>query len=221
MPAITVCAADSDISFQSSDGTIFRVHRKNLDTHSEGFSPPEGTIASTQLVVQLQEREETLDLLFQFMYPQRQPNLKKLEFGALSALAEATEKYQVFSALDICSVHMRFVVVVVTLWVTIIRCCRRSALEAHPLEVLEYAAKHGYPELVEAACPPCLSMIAKDPLEILERSLRYGLTQLMEPAARASLSTPIETIFKRLSSHYFVPWVRRFDIYPLLLLMMR
>ena len=91
-----------------------------MDTHSEGFSLPEGTIASTQLVVQLQEPEETFDLLFQFMYPQRQPNLKQLEFRALSALAEAAEKYQVFSALDICSVYMRFVVAVVTLRVTIV-----------------------------------------------------------------------------------------------------
>ena len=56
-----------------------------------------------------------LCLLFQFMYPQRQPNLKQLEFRTLSALAEAAEKYQVFSALDICSVYMRFVVAVVTL----------------------------------------------------------------------------------------------------------
>ena len=49
------------------------------------------------------------------MYPQCQPNLKQLEFHTLSALAEAAEKYQVFSALDICSVYMRFVVAVVTL----------------------------------------------------------------------------------------------------------
>ena len=47
------------------------------------------------------------------MYPQRQPNLKQFEFHALSALAEAAEKYQVFLALDICSVYMRFVVAVV------------------------------------------------------------------------------------------------------------
>ena len=97
-----------------------RVHRKNLDTHFEGFSPPEGTIASTQLIVQLQEPGETFDLLFQFMYPQRHPNLKQLEFRTLSALAEVAEKYQVFSALDICSVYMRFVVAVVTLRVTIV-----------------------------------------------------------------------------------------------------
>ena len=56
-------------------------------------------------------------------------------------------------------------------------------------------------------CPSCLSLITKDPLAVLERSLRNGLTRLTEPAARASLSTPIETVFDRLPSHYFVPWV--------------
>lgn len=208
----TVSAADSDISFQSSDGVIFEVHRKNLDTHSEGFSPPGGTIAPTQLLVQLPEREETLDLLFQFMYPQRQPNLKRLEFASLSALAEAAEKYQVFSALDICGVHMRFVVTTATLKILTIYC--RSALESHTLEVLAYAAKHGYSELVEEACLRYLpTTITTDPLATLECSLRYNVTQLVEPAAKASLGTPITTVFETLPSQYFVAWVRTINNY--------
>lgn len=40
-----VCKADSDTTFISSDGILFKVHCTNLKSCSEGFSPPEGTIA--------------------------------------------------------------------------------------------------------------------------------------------------------------------------------
>jgi hypothetical protein len=38
MNVLVVCAADSDITLQSSDGVLFKVHRKNLEVHSEGFA---------------------------------------------------------------------------------------------------------------------------------------------------------------------------------------
>lgn len=102
-----VSADDSDVTFRSFDGTLFRVHRKNIETHSEGFSTPPGT-SPQQETVSLTEDEATLELLFQYIYPQRQPDLTKIPFELLSQLAEAAEKYQVFAAIEICNVRMRY-----------------------------------------------------------------------------------------------------------------
>ena len=103
-----VCADDADVTFRSCDGTLFKVHRKNLETNSEGFSPPPDT-SSREEIVSLTENGDTLDLLFQYIYPQRQPDLTEIDFKQLAELAEAAEKYQVFSAMTICNVHMTYV----------------------------------------------------------------------------------------------------------------
>lgn len=87
------------------------MHRKNLDTSSEGFSPPDST-SSQDEIVRLTEDGATLDLLFQYMYPQRQPDLSMIAFKRLAELAEAAEKYQVYAAMEICRVRMGYVVFV-------------------------------------------------------------------------------------------------------------
>ncbi|KAJ7253342.1 hypothetical protein B0H12DRAFT_595340 [Mycena haematopus] len=81
---------DADIAFQSSDQVIFRVHLKNLETHSDGF-PPSMLCAPGS---------------GEYMYPQRQPDLNDIELSQLAQLAEAVEKYQVYSALEICKIFM-------------------------------------------------------------------------------------------------------------------
>ncbi|EGO29275.1 hypothetical protein SERLADRAFT_377903, partial [Serpula lacrymans var. lacrymans S7.9] len=53
-------------------------------------------------IVDLSESSEVLELLFQYMYPQRQPSLSGLQFSLLDSLANTAEKYQVYSALEIC-----------------------------------------------------------------------------------------------------------------------
>ena len=103
-----VCAADADLTFRSRDGILFKVHRNNLAAHSEGFSPPPGTTSQDEFVALL-ENGDTLDLLFQFMSPQRQPDLAGIMFMKLAELAEAAEKYQVFSAMTVCNIYMTYV----------------------------------------------------------------------------------------------------------------
>lgn len=105
----SVCATDSDVTFISSDGTLFKVHQRNLAVTSEGFSPPDETSSAAKDVIPLSETAKVLELLFQFMYPQRQPDLTDVPFDLISALAEAAEKYQVFSAMGQCSTMMRCV----------------------------------------------------------------------------------------------------------------
>ncbi|KAJ7824318.1 hypothetical protein B0H14DRAFT_2597331 [Mycena olivaceomarginata] len=55
---------------------------------------------------ELSEITDVLDLLFQFMYPQPQPDLRSLDFTVLAALAEAAEKYMVYPALASCRLQM-------------------------------------------------------------------------------------------------------------------
>lgn len=104
-----VYAPDADITFESCDRVLFKVHRKNLEVTSEGFSPPSGTSATDQ-VVSLTERAEVLDLLFQYMYPQRPPDLASVPFAIFADLAEAAEKYQLYVAMEFCRMLMKCVV---------------------------------------------------------------------------------------------------------------
>ncbi|KAJ7700864.1 hypothetical protein B0H17DRAFT_1046874 [Mycena rosella] len=133
---------DADIAFRSSDQTVFRVHIKNLETHCEGFPPSAlcapGSVAPE--VVDLSEPAATLDLLFQYMYPQRQPDLTAVEFPLLADLSEAAEKYQVYSAMDICRIFMG------------------NGLQDNALTVLNYAVRHGYRDIADEAAPLTVSL---------------------------------------------------------------
>ena len=50
---------------------------------------------------------EALALFLQYIHHHRQPDLSGLSFKCLSQLAEAVEKYDVYSATEICKVQMR------------------------------------------------------------------------------------------------------------------
>ncbi|KAJ7063680.1 hypothetical protein C8F01DRAFT_87217 [Mycena amicta] len=152
--------SDSDIAFRSSDQTIFRIHTKNLETHAEGFPPtafaaahrpsltPSPSSSSSQSsssntdleIVDLTERAETLELLFQYIYPRRQPDLTVLPFPVLADLAEAAEKYQVYAAMDICRIFMG------------------NGLQDNALTVLNYAVRHDYLEIADEAAPLTISL---------------------------------------------------------------
>ena len=67
----------------------------------------EFTQAKSDVVIQLPEKSTILDLLFQFCYPERHPELNDLAFDILAELAEAAEKYKVFSAVGICRIAMK------------------------------------------------------------------------------------------------------------------
>ena len=86
---------------------LFRIYRKNLDTNAAGF-PPLGFDTLNE-VITLTENSQTLELLFQFMYPKRHPDLETTPIEILAPLAEAAEKYEVFSALNMCKVRMKYV----------------------------------------------------------------------------------------------------------------
>lgn len=131
-------AADSDISFLSSDGILFKLHKKNLEVAAGAFPPTEFHSAADE-VITLTEPSGTLEVLFQFIYPARHPKLEEtIKFDLLDAVAEAAEKYEVYIAMDACKILMR------------------NALPNHAAEIMLYAVKHNYTDIVDLAAIPLL-----------------------------------------------------------------
>jgi hypothetical protein len=81
------------------------VHKINITVSARGFAPPK--FGTKDEIIHLAETAKILELLFQFCYPNRHPDVEALEFDVLALLAEAAEKYQVFSAMNICRILMR------------------------------------------------------------------------------------------------------------------
>ena len=103
-----VSASDSDITIRSSDGVHFKLHRKNLASHSDGFPAEDMVIPTQDEVVDLVENSNTLELLFQYMYPSSMPRLASAPAETLFSLAEAAEKYIVPPAIEECMTSLRF-----------------------------------------------------------------------------------------------------------------
>jgi len=142
----------SDVTFRSSDGVLFNLHCVNLSTHSVVFPGTEtgGVMQCAHgEVVSLQEPARVLELLFEFIYPRQPRELDNHPFELISALAEAAEKYQLTAAMAVCRLHMR------------------DNITDHPMEVLSYAAKHGYTSIANRAAPLTLDISLSTVLDIL------------------------------------------------------
>jgi hypothetical protein len=81
-----------------------------LEVHSEAFAGAEefATPLTKEEVLDLPETSEVLDILLQFMWRQKLPDLQPLEIEVLAPLSEAVAKYQVFSAMQACEQEMRY-----------------------------------------------------------------------------------------------------------------
>ncbi|THV02570.1 hypothetical protein K435DRAFT_653089, partial [Dendrothele bispora CBS 962.96] len=147
----------SDITLQSSDRVLFKVHRRNLEMYSQ-VSPTQSSE-----IVYLSESSAVLDLMFQYMYLQPQPNLRKVDFDVIKDLAEAVEKYCVYSAMGALNVQMR------------------EHIPSQPVEVLLYAIRHNYPELINESAEATLEfppypMLQRVPPEVFSAWVRLSLT---------------------------------------------
>ncbi|KAJ7307078.1 hypothetical protein DFH08DRAFT_758006 [Mycena albidolilacea] len=140
------CTLIVDIFLRSSDGVLHAAHSKNLEMYGEGFPPSalvsvsRGGDTAQPEVVQMTEQSDIIELLLKYMHLQRQPDLSRHKFDTLAGLAEAAEKYLVYSAMDVCRIRMGLYV------------------QDHPARVLAYAIKHDYPELRDVAVPLTLTM---------------------------------------------------------------
>ena len=100
------CPLSADIVLVSSDGHRFGTHCKNLGEFTGGF-PLDLRPANGEDVPMPDLDSESLSLFLQYIHHHRQPDLSRVPFRSLSQLAEAVEKYDVYSATEICKVQMR------------------------------------------------------------------------------------------------------------------
>jgi hypothetical protein len=145
-------AEDAEIAFRSSDNIVFKIHRKNLEVNTAGLSPAALTTSISELVP-LSEDSPTLELLFQYIYPRRQPLLDDIEFVLLASLAEAAEKYEVFPAMTVCYIRMSL------------------AQRKHPADIMRYAARHDYMQLLCDVAPLVIRIPLLDILSLLPQHL--------------------------------------------------
>ncbi|KAF9560262.1 hypothetical protein CPC08DRAFT_479447 [Agrocybe pediades] len=86
----------------------------------------------------LPEPREVLEVLFDFIYPRRHPDLTGMLFSQLLPLADAAEKYKVYSAMAICQM------------------CMRKFILTNPIDVFRHTSKYGYPsDIVAEAAIHC------------------------------------------------------------------
>ncbi|KZT64592.1 hypothetical protein DAEQUDRAFT_732442 [Daedalea quercina L-15889] len=143
-------ADDADVKVRSSDGMVFKVHRKTINKYSEGLL--RDGVPDSRGEFQLNENRETLRLLFQFMYKKR-PNLGSLPFQSLRSLAEASESYEVDPLGDMCDHQMRL------------------HARTYPMEVLAYAVKRSLTEALEEVAPRTVGTCIETALRELGRDV--------------------------------------------------
>jgi len=145
-----VNTSGADVSIQSSDGVIFKLHRFYLAATAGAF--PGTEIGTKGEIVVLEEPEDVLQVVFQFTYPKRHPSLKGVEFNFLRRVAEAAEKYEVFSAMAICEVRLKYVIFRTVLhFKDLSTGFIREFLPIHAMEILKHALEHDNPDLINEA----------------------------------------------------------------------
>ncbi|KAF8650286.1 hypothetical protein AX16_005314 [Volvariella volvacea WC 439] len=125
--------SDADITIRSADGVKFHLHKKHLEMGCDAFPPSAHPTMGE--VVDLTESASTLEMLFQFLYARQQPDWEGLPFSELYDLAEAAEKYQVYTAMRVCNILMK------------------RFTKSNTGSVFAYATKHGYGDLADAIAP--------------------------------------------------------------------
>ena len=80
----------------------------------------------------------------------------------------------------------------------------RAAIPHHPVEVLEYATRHGYTDVVREAGSGALSSC---PLRVLVCAQKDGLDELMDRAAEEALAYPLQDAVRILSVEMLLIWV--------------
>ncbi|KAJ3906224.1 hypothetical protein F5879DRAFT_947083 [Lentinula edodes] len=130
------------MTLQSSDNVIFKVHRLNLEMHSQVFADAGGSTVGTveNEIVSLSETSEVLELMLQYVYLQPQPDLQKVEWEVMKDLAEAVEKYEIYSAIGVCSQRMR------------------ERLNEHPIDVLLFSVRHKYTDMMNESAEATLDI---------------------------------------------------------------
>ncbi|KAF9062138.1 hypothetical protein BDP27DRAFT_1234044, partial [Rhodocollybia butyracea] len=118
---------DGDVVVQSVDNVEIWLHQKNLECliGSSRFPP-----ADENDIVHLPKPAKVLEILFHAIYARPFPDARimELQFESFMLLAEAAEKYQVYSMVAVCKLRMR---------------------HEKRLRLLKYASTHNHRDLID------------------------------------------------------------------------
>lgn len=78
---------------------------RNLELYSGRF-PAEFLLPEDRRVIKVEENSTVLSLLLRYMHLCTQPDPKAIPFSILEQLANAVEKYLIYSAMAICKLRM-------------------------------------------------------------------------------------------------------------------
>ncbi|KAI5886310.1 uncharacterized protein SCHCODRAFT_02602933 [Schizophyllum commune H4-8] len=164
------------VVFRSIDHVLFNIHRVNLRVNTTGpfaedFPSPKGDVAD------LTEDAKTLELLFRFIYSERHPTLADLPFDELLCLAEAAEKYGVAPAMNLCYVRLTLI------------------YKDKPFEILVYAHKHAYTDLLDMCAPHTLGTPVEKVRTLLPASLFLAWVCYNDPWYRIITRETTEQLF--------------------------
>ncbi|KAF9458529.1 hypothetical protein BDZ94DRAFT_1325460 [Collybia nuda] len=154
-------STDADITFKSCDNVLFKIHQKNLETSTGGFAP--AGFETLDELVPLTETSSTLELLFQYIYPMPQPDIRSLPFDTVAAVAEAAEKYQVYAAIYNCALVMEM------------------TLPDYAHTIFIHGGRHGHKFLLGKAAPyligmPLDEMVSELPGHLIVPWIKYHMT---------------------------------------------
>eukprot|EP00918_Siedleckia_nematoides_P004324 GHVU01009636.1.p1 GENE.GHVU01009636.1~~GHVU01009636.1.p1 ORF type:complete len:219 (-),score=1.12 GHVU01009636.1:104-760(-) len=110
--------------------------------HSQVFADAGGSTVGTveDEIVSLSETSSVLELMLQYVYLQPQPDLLGVDWEVMKQLAEAVEKYEIYSAIGVCSHRMR------------------ETIAEHPIDVLLYSVRHKYSEIMNESAEATLNI---------------------------------------------------------------
>jgi len=110
--------------------------------HSQVFADAGGSTVGTtdEEIVYLSETSSVLELMFQYVYLQPQPDLQEVQWEVMKDLAEAVEKYEIYCAIGVCSHRMR------------------ECIPEHPIDVLLYSIRHKYTEIMNESAEATLDV---------------------------------------------------------------
>jgi len=150
----TECDSIHEVVFMSCDG-----HEMTVPAT---YTLPEAMLRGPRV---LKESAAVLHILFDFMGPGKHPALEDEPFHIQLAVAEAAEKYSVFSAMNFCRYMLRYEFIFQfssfpNVWFS-------QTLPLHSLDILAFATRHQYDGLINKAAPLVLQMRLLDVLEAL------------------------------------------------------
>ncbi|KAF5392382.1 hypothetical protein D9757_001503 [Collybiopsis confluens] len=173
------------VIIRSSDMVDFTMNKNNLEFFTGSF-PSADACAESGDPIPLIESSKILQLLFEFVEQKPPPTLDGISFDDLLRLAEAAEKYIVYSALTICKIKLR------------------EFISSNPVEILTLAVKHNHSDLIVALYP----LLMDKPLPEVAPILGSGSFQYFAhwSLQNSRWSEALNTATRSANDHGNCPW---------------